>query len=190
MPPFAEVTLSDRRPRSRPGLVVHHKPHFDQMQKHGLPLTAPLATILDLPPKEALKAANEALVRRLVSERDLHAAKILGAAPTRSPLEDRLLPLIRQAGLPEPRVNVWIGPYLIDFHWPASRLLVETDGYATHGHRLAFESDRARDADLQSRGYSVLRFTDAQLKHEPLLVVARITRVLTTEAGSSGLGVC
>ena len=56
--------------------------------------------------------------------------------------------------------------------------MVETDGYATHGHRLAFESDRARDADLQAQGYAVLRFTDAQCDHEPLLVVARTTHVL------------
>ena len=190
MPPFAEVTLTDRRPRHRPGLVIHHKPSVERTRRHGLPLTTPLATILDLPPREAHKAANEALVRKLLTHKELEAAGILGAQPTRSPLEDRLLPLIRQARLPEPQVNVWIGPYLIDFHWPDARLVVETDGFATHGHRLAFESDRARDADLQARGYRVLRFTEAQLAREPLLVIARITRVLATEAGPSALGVC
>ena len=68
--------------------------------------------------------------------------------------------------------------------------MVETDGFAAHGHRLAFERDRARDADLQSRGFTVLRFTDAQIAGEPVLAIARITRVLATEVGSPGLGVC
>jgi very-short-patch-repair endonuclease len=190
MPPFVEVTLTDRRPRHRPGLVIHHKAAVEQTSKHGLPLTTPLATILDLPPKEAQKAANEALVRKVLTPPALEAAGILGAQPTRSPLENRLLPLIRQARLPEPRVNVWVGPYLVDFLWPEARCVVETDGFAAHGHRLAFERDRARDADLQSRGFTVLRFTDAQIAGEPLLVIARITRVLATEVGSAGLGVC
>jgi very-short-patch-repair endonuclease len=50
--------------------------------------------------------------------------------------------------------------------WPEARFVVETDGCAAHGHRLPFERDRARDADLQSRGFTVLRFTHAQIAGE------------------------
>ena len=67
MPPFVEITLTDRRPRHRPNLVIHHKPHIDTTTRYGLPVTTPLATILDLPPKEQRKAANEALVHKLLT---------------------------------------------------------------------------------------------------------------------------
>ncbi len=39
------------------------------------------------------------------------------------------------------------------------RLIVETDSWRAHGHRAAFESDRARDAALQAAGLRVVRFT-------------------------------
>ena len=129
-------------------------------------------------------------MRKLVTHQALEAAGILGAQPTRSPLEHRLLPLIRQARLPEPQVNVWVGPYLVDFLWPQARLVVETDGFATHGHRLAFERDRCARCRPASARFAVMRFTDAQLTREPLLAIARITRRLSTEVGSPGLGVC
>jgi very-short-patch-repair endonuclease len=57
-------------------------------------------------------------------------------------------------------------------------VIVETDGYATHGHRAAFESDRARDAALQAAGHAVLRFTDRQITRQPLTVIAQLAAVL------------
>ena len=56
--------------------------------------------------------------------------------------------------------------------------MVETDGWQAHGHRRAFESDRARDAELHAAGYVVLRFTWRQVIHETLLVTVRIAQVL------------
>jgi very-short-patch-repair endonuclease len=94
-------------------------------------------------------------------------------------LEQRMLRLVADAGLPRPHVNYRLGPHVLDFFWPDQRVIVETDGYRTHGRRTAFEDDRARDANLQSRGYAVLRFTWRQLKTEPLLVSARIARALS-----------
>ena len=62
-----------------------------------------------------------------------------------------------------PRVNQRIGPYTVDFLWRDRRLVVETDGYATHRGRQAFEDDRARDGRLTALGYNVLRFTHHRL---------------------------
>ena len=56
--------------------------------------------------------------------------------------------------------------------------MVETDGWAGHGHRIAFERDRARDAELQARGFNVLRFTWRQVQDETLLVTVRIAQLL------------
>ena len=53
----------------------------------------------------------------------------------------------------------------VDFHWPAQRLIVETDGHEDHGTRTAFERDRAKDAYLMLHGYRVVRFTHRQVAH-------------------------
>ena len=47
----------------------------------------------------------------------------------------------------------------VDFYWPRHGLIVETDGWETHGTRAAFEADRAKDAALTAAGYRVVRFT-------------------------------
>jgi uncharacterized protein DUF559 len=99
---------------------------------------------------------------------------------TRSDLEARFLDLVRHAGLPTPEVNAVLTapdhPRLeVDFLWRAQRLIVETDGYETHGGRAAFERDRRRDAALVAAGYSVLRFTWGEVRHRPRTVRDRVT---------------
>jgi very-short-patch-repair endonuclease len=75
-------------------------------------------------------------------------------------------------------VNARVGRYEVDFLWPAERVIVETDGWATHGTRRAFEHDRAKDAALQAAGYIVIRFTWDQIHHEPLKVAAQLAQLL------------
>jgi very-short-patch-repair endonuclease len=71
-------------------------------------------------------------------------------------------------------VNVRIGAYEVDFLWRDRGLVVETDGFPHHGSRAAFERDRARDALLQSRGFTVLRFTHRQvLDRSPVVAALR-----------------
>jgi len=65
---------------------------------------------------------------------------------TRSELERRFLRLCRKLRLSAPQVNVWAGPFEVDFLWATQRLIVELDGYRPHGTRHGFESDRDRDA--------------------------------------------
>jgi very-short-patch-repair endonuclease len=201
-----EVHLSvPRTVRSRDGIVVHEATidPADLRRRDGLPLTAPARTLVDLAATrhaDALrKAVAEALYLRLTSQTELERtlerlkghrgagalARLIGAGeavPTRSRLERALLPALRAAGLPAPEVGARVGPYLIDFLWPAERLIVETDGYDAHGHRLAFEDDRARDVDLQARGYAVLRFTWRQVLGEPATAARRIAIVLQRRA--------
>ena len=128
---------------------------------------------------EALCA--EALVRRLVTARDLDALAP-DAAPTRSELERRFRRLVRDAGLPPPEVNARHGATLPDFRWPGERVIVETDGWAAHQGRTAFERDRARDADRTGDGWAVLRFTARQLDARPAWVVARLAATLSRSA--------
>lgn len=97
-------------------------------------------------------------------------------------MEDRFFALLDEAGLPRPEVNAqleiagtWIEP---DFMWPSARLIVELDGYETHGTRAAFESDRARDRALQLAGWRVCRVTWRQLHERPAAVVSELSVLL------------
>ena len=199
-----EVTVLGRTPRHRPGIVVHTARTLEVRDHRGLPVTAPARTLLDLAahvPRDTLaRALAEAQVLGLATPADMRrairqtpnhrgaralAGMLDTTEPTRTKLERVLLDLLHRAGLPSPLVNAKAGPYEVDALWPAERMIVETDGWAAHGHRGAFERDRARDADLQSRGYTVLRFTWRQIADEPLLVAARIAQVLAHRTTSN-----
>jgi very-short-patch-repair endonuclease len=86
--------------------------------------------------------------------------------------------LCRQAGLPQPLTNIMLNGHLVDFYWPDQRLIVEVDGYGTHGNRLAFENDRRRDQTRVAAGYVVIRVTWRQLQHEAIAITARIAQAL------------
>ena len=80
----------------------------------------------------------------------------------------------------QPSSNAPLCGFSVDFVWPASRLVVEVDGYGFHGDRAAFERDRRRDQVLVAAGYRVIRATWRQLEHEPLGVVARLAAALAS----------
>ena len=93
-----------------------------------------------------------------------------------------MLRLIRKHRLPAAQVNVRLGRTAPTFSRPRHQVVVETDGWQGHGHRLAFESDRARDAALHAAGYAVLRFAWRQIKDDPDLVAERIGEALRRRA--------
>ena len=97
---------------------------------------------------------------------------------TRSHAERRLLALLRRSGCPNPETNRRLTGYEVDLLWTAQRLVVEFDGFQFHAERAAFERDRRRDAELQARGYRVIRVTWRQLIDDPEAVVDRIQRTL------------
>jgi very-short-patch-repair endonuclease len=105
---------------------------------------------------------------------------------TRSDLERLFLRLCRAHDLPEPEVNVRIGSMLIDFLWRDHKLVVETDGYRYHRGRTAFEDDRARDLELRTLGYEVLRLAYRQVADEPQRIAAVLRATLTTSARQTG----
>jgi very-short-patch-repair endonuclease len=66
----------------------------------------------------------------------------------------------------------------VDFVWRERRLIVEIDGFAFHGNRVAFEQDRDRDSRLAAAGYRVIRFTWRQLTGQPEGVLIRLGQAL------------
>ncbi|HKH16310.1 MAG TPA: type IV toxin-antitoxin system AbiEi family antitoxin domain-containing protein [Solirubrobacteraceae bacterium] len=205
LPARLEVTRGDDRRRSRPDLVVHRSSldfAREVRRRDGLLLTSPARTIADLaatrPAVEVERAWAEARVQNLLQPSHLAAAitpgrrgarlltRLVGEPePTRSELERAMFAALRAAALPIPQSNVRIGPYLLDFLWREQRLVVETDGWAAHGHRGAFERDRMRDATLQARGYAVLRFMWRQVKYDTVRVVVAIAQVLALRSGTT-----
>jgi len=171
----------------------------------GIPCTTLARTLLDLaavvPYRELRAAVTQAEVRRAF---DLNAIKAViarnrgrrGVARlrtaisqhdpldqrTRSKLERRFLALCRAEGLPMPEVNallVLAGQSLEpDFLWRDDRLILETDGFETHGTRTAFEEDRCRDQRLKAEGWEVIRCTWRQVRDDgdSLIRVVRAIR--------------
>ena len=75
---------------------------------------------------------------------------------------------------PRPRSTARSAPTRWTSSGATERLVVETDGYAAHRGRQAFEDDRERELRLGLRGYRVRRFTYAQVTDEPGAVAAAL----------------
>ena len=191
MPPFVDLTVTGRRaPRNRRDLTFHRATHQETTTKHGLPLSTVPRTLQDLaatrPQHEVRKALNQALVHRLVSpdelvDREGPGSKVLKdlariTAPTRSGLERRFLAALRNSRIPPPVKEHPLGRYVADFYWPDHRLVVETDGWTTHGGPIAFVDDRIRDAELAIRDVVVIRVSDEQVDHDLPATIDRLDR--------------
>jgi very-short-patch-repair endonuclease len=75
-------------------------------------------------------------------------------------------------------VNVSLLDYVVDFLWPAAKLVVEVDGRGSHATRRAFQEDRDRDGRLTVAGYRVVRFTWFDVTRRPAVVANRVRRLL------------
>ena len=195
------VTVIARNVSGPKGIRVHKIRALhpsDARSRHGIPTTSPARTLLDLATqatqRDLDRAVNQARVTKLVSDTSLneqfsryphHRGRAalrttlqLEPAFTRSKGERLLLALVKKARLPNPLTNTELHGYEADHLWRDQRLVVEVDGYDVHSTRAAFEADRRRDAELQSRGYRVLRVTWRQLTEEPEAVVANLSAAL------------
>lgn len=182
-PPTGPIELSiptTNGKRQREGIRIHRVGSLresDLTIRRGFRLTRPSRTLRDVERSVSrplyLKAVRRALDLRLIS-----SDALTGEALTRSELERRFLSLCRRYRLPLPEVNVKVGKYEVDFLWRDVGLVVETDGFRHHGHRAAFESDRARDAELEAAGYRVLRFTYRQVLDSPAAVAEAVGAVI------------
>lgn len=166
--------------RQRTGIRLRRAPSLadrDTTRRSNVPVTTPVRTIRDLRRSyqaHAQRAHRRALDLRLVSPTELEPDPDL----TRSELERMFLRVCRRRRIPAPEVNSRVGRYEVDFLWRDARLIAETDGFRYHGHRGAFESDRARDAHLQALGYRVVRFTYRQVVDEPAEIADSLRALL------------
>ena len=202
---MVEIVVDAHGSSRMPGLKVHRSRILDAHDvriKQGLLVTSPARTLLDL----AVTATDrqlEVAFDRGIAERTLrhsHVRDVLDRAGghhgrarlaalleqeldastmTRSETEERMLALIRQAGLPSPEVNFPFGPYTLDFYWPAARFVVEVDSHQFHTSRYRFERDRRKDNDLRRANIEVMRILGREITDRAPALVADMTRSLT-----------
>jgi very-short-patch-repair endonuclease len=176
----------------------------DRTEVDGIPATSVARTLVDLAgtvsARQLRKALDEAERRRCVDLGEiedalartarrngrghaamraaLHELRTVAVSLTRSALEERFLTLLDAHGLPRPQTNASIDGMEVDFVWPRERLGVETDGWAAHATRQAFQRDRERSNELTAKGWTVLRFTHADVVARPSATAARVARAL------------
>ncbi len=207
----AWVTVPSGRSAHRPRIEIRRANlvRRDIRHRHGLRVTSPPRTILDLSlvlSEEDLESAvAEGQYRRLASEAELRAqvegnegrrgvAKLRrvldlhgGVNRTRSSGERAMVRLLRRAGIDGFEANGRIHGYEVDFLWRGAGVALELDGWEAHSGRLAFERDRLKIARLSAHGLTVIPVTGRQLRDDPNGVARRLERALAAARPSTHL---
>lgn len=201
------VTVARDRSRvTVPGVTVHRRVLRPDSLTHRQPLvlTDPVGTVLDLaawlPFRDAVVAADAALRCHDVRHGELVAAlvrrrhwghhprirDVVSACDARSGSMPETVARLAfaQAGLPTPATQLQIRDEsgtliaVADFGWEDQRVVVEIDGVAYHSDPTAFRRDRARQNDLVTADWRVLRFTASDALNFPDRVADQVARVL------------
>ncbi|MGY1660748.1 endonuclease domain-containing protein [Geodermatophilus sp. SYSU D00705] len=192
------------RSESRRDRRVHRTPlpEDDTTRRGAVPVTTPERTWRDLAgvlQPAALLAVTDQLLGRWCTAAALEqqlrrrpggrgsarAREVLPVADplAESPMESVLRWLLHAAGLPSPVLQHVVrgvdGRPLAraDLAWPDLRVIVEFDG-DVHRERDVFVNDLRRQNRLVAAGWTVLRFTSADVLGRPHEVVAEIRRAL------------
>ena len=122
--------------------------------------------------------------------REVLASRVPGLGLRESELEEFVFDSLRRYEIPLPRMQVWVelpcGRRRLDKCYPDRRLVIEADGFETHGTRSAFDDDRARNNELVVAGYRVLHFTTEFTDHEIAATVARALDRSVPQCASQG----
>jgi hypothetical protein len=200
--PYEVTVAGDRRTR---GIRVHRSTtlhRLDITTQLGIRVTTPALTALDMSPRlndRALKRvvnnmlgslwANEGqfaatLARHPTAPGATRIAKLLGlpGTPTRSGWEDDFPTFCEAHGLPVPVMGAPLFGYIVDALFVAERVIVELDSWPFHGDKIAFETDRERDAVTLSHGYVTVRVTEERLGGRPQQEAQRLDAILVAHA--------
>jgi very-short-patch-repair endonuclease len=192
-----------------PRVRVHRidVPPANVVRRHGLPVTDRATSVLDqlgrLPAPAARQLADRALQQGWLDiatiEHRLRAhpgrtgnrmlRRLLAECGDGAAAEsERILHgLLRGAGLRGWVANhdVWLDGQLVgvvDLAFVECRVAVEVDGWAFHTGRERFQRDRTKQNALTAAGWTVLRFTWADLVDRPGYVVATIRQQVAAAA--------
>ena len=163
-----------------------------------LAVTSVLRTLIDLAPRwgeQRIEDVIEAADRRDLCDPERLAAALStcpvvpGTATVRkvlnrwtltlteSQLERRFLPIARRAGLGAPITQQWLNGCRVDFFFPDLGLVVEADGLRYHRTAARQAADARRDQRHLAAGLTPVRFSHAQITHQPDEVEATLRQV-------------
>jgi hypothetical protein len=208
-----EVIVPDRSRSPRlPGVQVHRPRDLLDLtpsRRRGVPVTSPLRVLVDLgavvPEADVERALEQFVVSRVVSLAGVQAVLARHGRPGRTGVgalravldrwmlsggipdaefECTVARLLDVHGLPRPVFHHVISGYEVDFAYPELRIAIEVDGWADHGRRGAFESDRARDLALHAAGWVVLRLTWLALTNRPGTTLELVRKVMALRAAA------
>ncbi|MGH3758295.1 endonuclease domain-containing protein [Actinophytocola sp.] len=143
---------------------------------------------LALTPEAGREEFRAEILHRILTRRDSRGRRrgeillLLASGLAESPAESWLMLGFFDDGLPLPSQQLPVldlhgrALYRLDFAWDEARVAVEYDGYAAHVHREA--RDSARQADLERRGWIVIR-ADAEDLRNPARLHAEIRRAFS-----------
>jgi very-short-patch-repair endonuclease len=186
--------------RNRASFIAHRRTlrREEVTTVRGIPVTTVERTLLDIAatgrPGDLAKALERAEELRLLDLRKLRrqiarskgqrgVARLRAAVDAlepddprfiRSKLEKGVLRLIKQHGLPEPKVNLWLYEWEVDLHWPQLRVAIELDGWQAHRTKAARDRDYDRDLGLALKGYETHRISWDQYRADRAKVAAAL----------------
>jgi hypothetical protein len=185
-------------------------PPGEVQSHHGLPVTSRQRTVVDclltLPPQQGCMLLDRMLqlgwvqlpgiVQAVHDARGRHGAAraravLLGADSGTASEAER----VAQALLSRGGVTGWVTGYTVlvggglaatlDLAFPHVLLAIEIDGWAWHTDPERFQVDRRRQNALVTAGWTVLRFTWADLVERPEQVLATVVSALSRLAGAA-----
>jgi very-short-patch-repair endonuclease len=184
--PRIEVSVPAARNPRQGGIKAYRRVAFTTTRHHGVPITTPTQTLIDLSPRlddlKLERAVNEAANRDLIDidrlrEDVAHTPGRLrtmlerdALTLTDSELEQLFIPIARAAGLPMPLTQAYVNSYRVDFYWPDLRIVVEADSLRFHRTPAQQRRGVERDHAHSMAGLIPLRFTHAQIAYEPRYV--------------------
>ena len=206
-PRFIDVSVRRTSEARLSGVRCHRRPSLPGKEvelRHGIPVTSPVRTFLDLAtvtgPKTLERSINEAdkldvidadALRRALEEHpgqpgicllrhvlDEHTFRL-----SDDELERLFRPLATSAGLPTPLTKHRVNRFEVDFFWPDLGLVVETDGWRYHRTPSAQTRDALRFQRHTAAGLTPLRFSHYQVKYRPAHVIDILTKTVANLRG-------
>ena len=185
-----------------PDVVIHRPRDLRELRpviRRGIPCVNPFRMLSDLGAVDAAGVAvalDHVFTEKLAShegvrngmfrhaKRGHHGIGALRAAlaeweidgkPSDGKLEKKMSETLRAFRLPPAEFHAIVAGYEVDFLITGTRIVLECDGYASHGmNRDQFEFDRLRNPKITAAGYVIVPFTWRQLTRAPEQVVTRI----------------
>lgn len=183
---------TSRGPR---GVHLHRSSDFieDGVEvRDAIPVTTPLRTLLDLSRSRLPARSLDAAVRQAARLHHVDLQQLRGKPRldrivrlydpliglTESDFEVLFVTLCKRYRLPAPTPQLRFGDLRADFAWPRHRLAVECDSRRWHDNDVNFLTDRRKERVIRAAGFDLLRFTWAEVVHEPGRVAAELRATL------------